>query len=358
MNLLERSKVQLLLHYPFYSFLLMHLEQIESESIGTCGVDGKHLFYNSTYLNKLSPQECLGVLAHEVLHCALNHMDRIGNRDPQKWNICADGVINQIILKEEGLSLPKGGIIDSWFADKYTEQAYALLPDPPKIRGSLIDDHSIWKKSSGKDYDPAKWKQLVTQAATIARMAGKLPGHLETLVEDLLHPILDWKSLLRDFVISSTKDDYRWTPPNKHYLWLPAFLPSLYGSSIEIGFAIDTSGSISDDDIKEAVSELYAITQQFNQFAIHMIQCDAEIQEYTKITKYEGIIPRKVKGRGGTNFRPVLDFIADKELDISCLVYFTDGRTDDWGNEPIYPVFWLIITDIVAPFGQTVQYNP
>jgi len=100
------------------------------------------------------------------------------------------------------------------------------------------------------------------------------------------------------------------------------------------------------------------VTEQFEGYTLHIIQCDADVPEggYTVLTAYEGEIPRKMSGRGGTSFKPPFQFVEDNNLDISAMVYFTDGW-GDFPEEPDYPTAWVMTTDVEPPFGEIIRYE-
>jgi predicted metal-dependent peptidase len=84
------------------------------------------IVYNPTFVDELKPAELEGTLAHEVLHCALRHQCRRGQRDPELWNEAADFVINPILIGN-GFVLPGGALIDPVFNNLSAEEIYARL---------------------------------------------------------------------------------------------------------------------------------------------------------------------------------------------------------------------------------------
>lgn len=253
--------------------------------------------------------------------------------------------------------MPKGVPINRDFINYSVEEAYEMIHDQIKMK--TLDDHSLWDKISEKAKELEDlWKRRVAQAAQLCRMQGKSLGNLEELIKDLLEPKLSWRDLLRNFVTSSVKSDYSWFPPSKKYLYLNLCLPSIHGEAIEIVFAIDTSGSMSTDDIKCALSELKGICDQFQNYAIHLFQCDYGIQDYILLTPYDFQFPNKIKGRGGTSFKPVFQEVVQRGIKPQCLIYFTDLYGEFPEEVPEYPVMWLSCSDITdAPFGVVIKYT-
>jgi len=363
------ARMKLLVEQPFFAYLALHLELVEGRT-HTAGVDGRHFFYNPEYIRTLSNRadkpEIQGLWCHEVLHLALDHLGRRGTREGLRWNIACDYAVNAIIKRAaaenpEGLVLPEGCLYDESFENMSAEEIYPLIKtlDVWVCGKFWHDDHDLWEEATTEEERKTlarEWKERVSRAAHTARQQGKLPGHLETLVEDLIEPRLDFSKYLRNFVLTASKNDYRLSPPHKKHLWRGFYMPSFYGEAIEIAVAVDTSGSINDEEIKFALSEIWGICQQFTNHTLHLIQCDAQIQDYTVLKEFDEL-PRKVKGRGGTDFRPVFDLIRTKNLNISALIYFTDTYGTFPEQAPPYPVLWVIWQERDVPFGEKIIYK-
>jgi len=123
---LSRARTQLLLNQPFFGTLCLRLKLQATTSFPTMATDGRRLIYNPAFVERLTPAELEGVLAHEVMHCALAHHCRRGERAARLWNRAADYAINPILIAS-GMSLPKDALIDSQFADLGAEEIYAQL---------------------------------------------------------------------------------------------------------------------------------------------------------------------------------------------------------------------------------------
>ena len=400
---ITKARVQLLLRKPFFGFLATHLIPIENNHMlmPTMGTDGEHLYYDSTFIEGCSNTDLQTIICHEVLHAALSHVWRRGEREPIRWNISADSIVNWH-LEQQGFNLPDGVIKIPEAANLSTEEMYLKIKNVESIVGKVIDDHGSWGKPIGKGKaggeskdkgdssdgsskemtDIAtqlaaaereakaleeKWKQLTAQARQIEKSQGRGMGSLEELIDELIEPRLSWKEILRNMITSAVKNDYRIIPPNKKHLWRGIYLPSIYGEEIEIGYAVDTSGSMSTGEVKEGLSELKGICDSFQGYKIHMWQCDDGIQQYAELTPYNFDFPKKIRGRGGTSFCPVFEDIDKKGIRLGCLVYFTDG----WGTipttRPYYPVVWLISNEGITKdssywqdlekIGQIIEYK-
>src|SRR5215471_2030345 len=122
----SRARTQLLLNQPFFGTLCLRLKLVPLPSFPTMATDGRRIVYNPAFVEKLGPAELEGVLAHEVMHCALAHHCRRGERDAQLWNQATDYAVNPILINN-GITLPKDALIDPAFADLGAEEIYARL---------------------------------------------------------------------------------------------------------------------------------------------------------------------------------------------------------------------------------------
>lgn len=122
---LTRARVQLLFKQPFFATLCLRLKLIPGP-VPTMATNGKVILYNPQFVDSITPDEVEGVLAHEVLHCALSHHCRRGNRKKRLWNVAADYAINPIVLKN-GLVLPKGALLKDEYEGLSAEEIYSRL---------------------------------------------------------------------------------------------------------------------------------------------------------------------------------------------------------------------------------------
>ena len=151
--------------------------------------------------------------------------------------------------------------------------------------------------------------------------------------------------------------DYTWSKPNRRHIDTGLYLPSLSGEGMgPIVIAIDTSSSVDDDHVNRACAEMFEIARDVGPERVHVIQCDTRVTDATDFDPLDAPEKIEIKGRGGTAFQPVFDWVEAHGIDPDVLIYMTDldGRMPD---EPGYPVIWAVETEgqeANVPFGDSV----
>ncbi|MCB1761867.1 MAG: hypothetical protein KDI27_01850, partial [Gammaproteobacteria bacterium] len=136
-------------------------------------------------------------------------------------------------------------------------------------------------------------------------------------------------------------------------------LPSLRSQQIDLIVALDTSGSIDDDDCEQFLSEVDALKGQVRA-RVTLLACDALLSDQGPwiFEPWEELkLPQSFRGGGGTSFKPVFDWVEQHGLRPEVLIYFTDAEGEFPKNEPDYPVIWLVKGKEKVPWGQRIQLN-
>lgn len=387
---LQQSKMALILKEPFFAHLALQLKFVADESIPTACTDGVRLKYNPRFVDSLSGPQNTFLICHEVLHCALGHVTRRGGRDPEKWNIAVDFVVN-LILKKSQFVFPDGDMVtlddlikhvdkqgyllDTKLDGLSAEEIYSRLPATPPNGGRCIAVFGMVEDPNGKPGDgegdsdepggggsqpstiEAKWRVALSQAAQAAKGQGKLPGHLARLVEELLHPKLPWKTLLRQFIRDLTVSDYTWLRPQKgplaiYDILLPSLKSETCGPIVAVG---DTSGSVTPELLAEFNAELQNILDDVKPSTLTVIDCDADVHSATDYNPGDVMRP-EWRGGGGTDFRPPFDHVEKAGIQPCALIYLTDMYGTFPPADPGYPVLWISYSNVdKAPFGTVVM---
>lgn len=394
-ELISRARTRLLLDQPWFGSLALRLK-VEAHEDGwftskglpvTAAVDGVTLHYSPKFWASMSDAEQKGVMAHEVMHCALLHMTRRGKRDPQIWNEACDYVVNlELVNARSAFSLPKDCLLDKRFAGMSAEQVYAKLLEQGRMSGKApkyIDFGHVMDapkgskggltEGKGDKPEPGKgtgdqpaegndigdvetaWKIAVEQATMTAKKAGKLPGCIEAVLEATRKRGADWRDVLRRYL--TTNGDYSWTMPNRRFISRGLYLPGTVKSRLTtMVIAIDTSGSVSDKLLQEFAAEVNSILSNDERPERTMvIYCDARVN---RVDEVEGELKLHAVGRGGTAFKPVFDYIEENGIIPDCMFYLTDLEGDD-PKAPDYPVLWLVPEScrLQGKFGETVNVH-
>jgi predicted metal-dependent peptidase len=363
------ARTALVLDQPFWGTLALSLTPKEDPTCRTAWTDGRSLGYNPDFIASLSHAETVGLIAHEVSHCALGHPWRRDGRDPKQWNIACDYAINGDLL-ESGFSLPKGGLSpDATQLGKSSEWIYARLPQPqPQPQGGQggqgqpqpgndpageVRDAPTGPDENG---EPAptegEWKQRTAEALQAAKMQGSLPGGLARLIENSLDKRVDVRSLLLRFMTERTRADYSWNTPNSRYIAHGLYLPALQSISLgEVAIMVDTSGSVDTQSLAYARRIVEDVISECSPSACTVWYADAKVCHVARFEQGEPLV-WEPEGGGGTDFRPALRAIEDEGTAV-CVLCITDlcGTFPDGCS---LPVLWLATTDRVAPFGETI----
>lgn len=358
------AKIQLMSKSVFLSTICLRLKHKISDIVPTAGTDGLTILYNPDFIKNLDTKELTGLMAHEIWHVAYQHLIRGGNRDKRLWNIAGDYVINYMLI-QANFTLPKDGLYDEKYADMTTEQVYEIIyeeaEDYSDFQPDLLESDG---SGSGEPMDENTLKEkltsIVVQAQTQSMMAnkaqGEIPGEITRMIDDLINPKLDWRQLLVRYLTARTNTDYSWSRPNKRFM--PAhYLPSLYSETIgDITVAVDTSGSITDDELAEILTEIEGIRETYHPKKLTIIDCDYIIHNVHKIDDYTDIKSLKFTGSGGTDFAPVIDYCNENPPAI--LIYFTDLYADDVTEDVGYDILWVCNSTHEAPtIGETIYIN-
>ncbi len=249
------------------------------------------------------------------------------------------------------------------------EQGRGSVPQHRQDQGSQGDGELDDQEGNESDNAPPplteqeretleiQWQQRLAGAAQQAMQAGKMGGSMARMIDHLLQPRLPWRMLLARYMTAIARDDFSYMRPSRREG--DAILPSLKSSQVDIAVAIDTSGSVKAAEMDEFLSEVAALKGQMRARVI-LIPCDSELSPDAPWTyePWEDFdCPAKITGGGGTDFRPVFEWIDSQGMKPELLVYFTDAMGKFPQTEPNYPVIWLVKGKEKVPWGQRVQLN-
>ena len=357
-----KARTALVLEHPFIGSIALNLPFNFNDEIPTARTNGKRIEYNPRFVEALKDEEIKFLVAHECFHPMLEHNFRRGGRSPRRWNQAGDYVINQLLTDDGIGKMPDGGLLNPQLhqaGNGTTDGIYNLLPedsdDGGGEHGDPMDDCEDGDGSPAeKEQQAAEWKVKVAQAAQAAKMMGKMSAGLERLVAEVLQPKVDWRDVLRKFVERCKNDTRSYARPNRRFLAQGMYLPSVSGESLgEMVFAIDCSGSIDQKTIDQFAAEIRTVKEEGNPSAIHLIYFDSEVSHYEKFGRDDDLHVEP-HGGGGTDFAPVFEFMAERQIEPVAVIFLTDLCCNSFGNQPDCPVLWVSTDDGTAPFGEVV----
>lgn len=385
-ELLRTARIGLLLKSSFFGNLATRLKLVPADEwCSTAATDGRNFYFNSKFIKMLQPRELEFLFGHEVLHVVYDHFGRRGSRNPQLWNVANDYCVNSDLKKHHVgqfiTTVPC--LYDSKYDGMSSEEVYDLLYenaekiDIETLVDRLLDDHMEGQgdgdeDSEGKgrpkisDEERAKIRDEIKEAilnAASTSEAGNIPLGVRRLIKDLTEPALNWRELLRLNLESTIKSDFSWMRASRRGWHMDAIMPGMRNDEqIDIAIAIDASGSISELMLRDFLSEVQGIMDQFQTFRIHLVTFDTEA--YNPVTynsdNLDTICDYEIEGGGGTDFDCVFEYLKKEHIEPKRLIVFTDGYPfGSWGDENYADTLWILhgTKEIVPPWGQYAYYE-
>ena len=344
-----------------FATLALQTPILETKEVKTAYTNGKDIFLNLEFIQGLSLAQKRFVLMHELMHIALEHLNRRGSRDPYLWNVACDYSINHMLCNynRDVLKMPSVGLYDSQYANMSPEAIYEKLKKdspPPK--------ELAWADIMGDSMDAADIQELheklVTALETCKVMnnePGKLPAHLERLFNQLQKPKLPWKQILARWLNNKVKGKYDWKRPSRRLQIMNVVMPSRRFEGVErLDFLIDVSGSITDKQFVTCLSEIEGVIKQFKPRELVISQFDTKFLGSDTVNQYSSMKNIKLKGGGGTLIKSSIDELSKSGT--KAIIVFTDGYIGDLEQvNTNKPVVWLVYDNpsFEPPCGKKVE---
>lgn len=400
---LTDAKVIMLFKAPFFGQLSSRLPLVNADAwLPTAATDGKHFFFNSKFINMLSDEECVFLFGHEVLHNVYDHMSRFEGKIAKLANVAADYVVNQDLIDQrigdKITTVPvlhdpkfKGWSMDEVYdylydnADKINMQELVdqLLDEHMDDegdgngdgKGDIEEDENGNKKSGSKPKLSKEDKKQVRDEirnaminAAKAQKAGTLPAGVERLIKDLTEPKMDWRELLQQQIESTIKSDFSWMRPSRKGWHTGAVLPGMIvDQTIDIAITIDLSGSISEQMMRDFISEIKGIMDLYPSFNIKLWTFDTKVYNEMDFdeSNADELLEYPFQGGGGTDFMCNWEYMQENDIVPKRLIMFTDGYPcGDWGEEEYCDTVFIIHDggyggghEIIPPWGLYAHYN-
>jgi len=406
-----KAKVDLNKSHPFFSYILMNMQIENTKHTDKCPTMAVNqfgdLWWNKEFVDKLDNDELKFCLSHEVGHVATLTFQRLGKRDLTLWNIATDLCINYMLL-DEGLRAPKnillpdhrgiyvfqsgksGKDIKIDLNDKNAEMVYEDLAKHAKaikkivkadgkggyegqLDGHIEGDKGDDGKSQGKGVtegdlkaNEGNWKRKATEGATQAKMRGNISSAMERMLGNLLEPTVDWRSKLFAYITNDLPVDFTMRRPSRRFISTGVYTPTVIKENLELIVGVDISGSISEEEYLEFMSEVIGIANSYRQVTMRVIAwaCSVDERDDIKVTNdtQDRLMKNKFYGGGGTELSCLTRYIEKKDYKTRLLVVLTDGYIE--GN-PVLPdgVDTLFVLsrnghdEVIKNYGEVTSLN-
>lgn len=349
---IQRQHIQLMQSKRFclFSGVFMVGKVDVSDKCSTASTNGRDVTYGRKFVERLNNKELAFLIVHEAMHKAYRHLtvwEKIAKEDRKTANQAMDYVINLQIRDadrgEEEVAMPRDengkalGLIDERFIGMDTIQVYNILRKEKEEegqggQGNGIDDHD-W--DGAKNMTEEEEKELEREVDAALRegvmLAGRMKGEVSREINALLHPQVNWREALRDFVKLAMKgnDQSTWRRPNRRYLGVDIVMPSGESRKAQtFVLGVDTSGSIGGTALAQFMSEINSICEEVMPETVELLYWDTNVAKHET---YRGgdvanlINTTKPRGGGGTSPDCVPVFLQEKQIQPQCVIMLTDG---------------------------------
>jgi predicted metal-dependent peptidase len=268
-------------------------------------------------------------------------------------------------------------------AEQVYDEIYEDMDDQAlQALGQLLDEHIDWQEGDGNgsgnqpgsgkgrpQYSKEELKQIrdeireatITAAQTAG--AGNTPAEIQRMIRELTEPKMNWRQILRQQIQSTIKHDYTFSRPSRKAWHTGAILPGMnFDETIDICISIDMSGSISDAQAKDFLTEIKGIMDEYKDYNIKVWCFDTKVYNEQDFDSYGGndITEYEPMGGGGTDFMANWEYMKQHDINPKKFIMFTDGYPwDSWGDENYCDTVFIIhgTTSIVPPWGAHAYYE-
>jgi len=381
----------MLFRHPFFSIIALHLPEVEDEHLeSAAATDGKKVIINPKILldpTKFPKETHDFVCMHEVLHVVGGHCWpwRVGARDKKLWNLAADYVVNLMLmeLNDNRMTEPaKRHLIDKKvicydekFKDMSVEEVYDILSKDPKAQqmANNMQMADLLYGGVGKDGVTSdrerseieeQWRDIITrakQAQEQSKGRGNLPAGLKRLLDEIIDPVVPWYRILDTYLTDLVRDDYAAGIYDRRYIQqYGIYLPDIFQNGGDVVVAVDTSGSIGQDQIRAFVAEISGIVRTKGVQKVRIMSWDTQIHMDETVHPWDDL-PDNYPGGGGSDCACVFDRLEEEMTAPSVLILLTDLDIGFPKEAPHYPVIFATDqkskTESDIPFGQFLYWD-
>ncbi len=368
--------MKLIIEQPFYGYVASSVSIMETDTVDTIkmySLPDQIIYYNQVWFESLSNQHKIGVVIHELLHVILLHQYRRNDRQINLWSIACDLAVNDMILEQY---IPKDAVTVERIREKIkrtierqrnAEYYYEIISDTDDFSSLIsIEDECILISEGGTPLKVQKMSEDTATASEIkalksnlvqtfseAKSEGEIPDGLEEGFNEVYRDIqIDWRVILKRFLTGRGKMIVRksYKRQSKRYEELPGTKRSIGVNAL---IAIDESGSISDQLVKEFYHELIEI-DKITGTSMFVTRFDTECSQPVPLNTFV-TDSRRIK-RGGTDFRPIFKLADERKIPLVIIFTDGDGEVPDVVNQN---TLWVLTENSKKPaaFGYTICFK-
>ncbi len=380
----------ILINMRFLDVALSKLKTVCREQTGAHLFDGSTLYYDPAHLllqYQTAPHYAARLYLHTLLHCIFYHGRTTDKMNRTYWDLATDIAVEHTIV-DMGLhltELPSDDLLQNRLA-LLRKQAGGLtaeklyrhfrIEEPSEKavqewhRLCHYDEHIYWDRREELELSQAEWRRISERIKADLKSFSRDRNNAESIEQNLKEATrerYDYTDFLRKFMVmgetvqvNDDEFDYiYYTYGLQTYGNLPLVEPLEYKDRNKIRdfvIALDTSASCRGEIVQAFLQKTYNILQNgenfFTKINVHILQCDSEVRQDTKITGREDfddfLAHGKLTGFGSTDFRPVFDYVEKlrekQEFDnLKGLLYFTDGYGIYPERMPDYDVAFVFL---------------
>mgnify|MGYP003322071514 CR=1 FL=1 len=369
---ISNAQVTLMNHdrYIAMAGVILMVQVTVKDDVPTAYTNGRDVVIGREFGESLTDAELRFVLLHELYHILFQHLrtwNFLYKRDHHLANVACDYVINLMIDDDntDGFApMPRTAqgepkyLLDTKYRGMDTLQVFQQLQlDPPDPnggggKGGELDEHGWEEAEEIPDSEQEAFGREVDEAIRQGALtAGKTGSGGNRAVDDLLQPEVNWREVLREFITQTCRgNDYStYSRPNRRYMSAGRYFPSGVSESVdELIIAIDTSGSIGQQELTKFLSEIQGAVEVTSPSSIRVLYWDTEVCR-DEVYGEQGqpvdqlVHSTKPAGGGGTWVGCVNKYIQEKQIQAQATIVFTDGYLGgDWGTWS-NPLLWCIL---------------
>lgn len=340
--------------HPYLATGLFKLFPVESPSVKTLAVSANwKMYFNPTFVDETANIELAGVLIHELSHLLRGHHQRAKDfraGDSYIWNVAADAAINDDLIRSS-IKLPERKVTSILLGVEVGQSTEAIYLQLAGKRSELEDmfpdiDCGSCSDGSTRNYEPDSvtpneentevlLDQIAREVLDARKDGGSPPQFLTNWATERIRPQVNWLShllrLVRRELDPTQRSDYRLGPWSRRDSD-PFIFPKLVGRSRPtVAVIVDTSGSMRESELHQAISEISSILYSLRGEPITLISCDSEVRLKSTIRNASEI---RLKGGGSTDLRVGIEAASKLKPTPNIIVVMTDGLTEWAPNWP------------------------